>query len=71
MDADDACLFLAAFAMSVGIPCRIVGARYRERCWTCCVAYEDEEGRWTGIDPLRQETDQSCDELIFTEMSPK
>ena len=65
VDVDDACLVVAAFAMSVGIPCRIVGARYRERCWTCFVAYEDEEGRWVGVDPLRQKTTQVFEELLW------
>jgi len=56
-DVEDFCWFTAACAMSIGIPCRIVGARYNKRCWTCFVAYQDEKGYWTGVDPLQQKTD--------------
>lgn len=65
IDADDACLFVAALAKAVNIPCRFVLARYRERAWTVFLAYEDEEGRWIGIDPLRQKTKWSLEELVF------
>ena len=50
VDADDACLLLATAAMSVGIPCRFVAARYRHS-WTCWVAYQVGE-RWQVVDPL-------------------
>ena len=40
MDADDACVLLMSLAMSVGIPCRIVGTRYRGYFCTCFVAYD-------------------------------
>ena len=50
-DADDACLFLATLAMSVGIRCRFVAARYGQS-WTCWVAYEVGD-HWETVDPLR------------------
>jgi hypothetical protein len=54
LDADDACVFVAAAAMSVGIPCRLVGVRYG-RSWTCWISYEvDADSSWETIDPLRQ-----------------
>lgn len=65
IDVEDACLFVAVLAKEVGIPCRFVLARYRERAWTVFLAYKDEEGRWVGIDPLRQKTTQSFEELVF------
>jgi len=65
IDADDACLFVAVLAKAVDIPCRFVLARYRERAWTVFLSYEDEEGRWIGIDPLRQKTKQRLEELVF------
>ena len=63
MDVDDACLFVAALAMSLGIRCRIVAARY-ERCWTCFVDYEAEDGGWVTIDPLRQRTQRAPEQWI-------
>lgn len=63
VDADDACLFVAALASSVGIQCRFVGARYG-RSWTCFVDYRVEDGSWETIDPLRQ-TDREPDERVF------
>jgi hypothetical protein len=65
IDADEACLFVAVLAKAVDIPCRFVLARYREHAWTVFLAYEDEEGRWIGIDPLRQKTKQRLEELVF------
>lgn len=62
-DVDDACLFLTRLARDLGIPCHIVAARYRGRCWTCFVAYQDEEGQWIGVDPLRQGTPFAIEEL--------
>ena len=65
IDADDACVFVAAAAMSVGIPCRFVGVRYGSS-WTCWLSFEVDspptasctkptpEPRWEMIDPLRQ-----------------
>jgi hypothetical protein len=49
-DADDAVLSAAAMCLSVGIPCRIVGARYGQS-WTCWLSYQDE-GQWTSLDVL-------------------
>lgn len=78
LDADDACVFVAAAAMSVGIPCRIIGARYGQ-FWTCFVSYEDDPAptascvassprrapRWETIDPLRQKKpDREPDETV-------
>jgi hypothetical protein len=53
MDVDDACVTVAAMALSVGIPCRLVLASYRHSCWTVRVAYE-ADGAWTVVDVLRQ-----------------
>ena len=49
-DADDAVLSAATMCLAVGIPCRIVGARYGQS-WTCWLAYQDE-GQWTTLDVL-------------------
>lgn len=38
IDVDEACVFVASAAMSVGIPCRFVGARYGHS-WTCWLSY--------------------------------
>jgi hypothetical protein len=63
LDADDACLFVAAAAMSVGIPCRFIGVRYGHS-WTCWLSYYDA-GRWETIDPLRQKRpDREPDEQV-------
>lgn len=64
VDADEACLFVMTLAMSVEIPCRIVGARYGKARWTCFVAYQDETDTWNNVDPLRQRTDQVPNELV-------
>ena len=64
IDADDACLFVAALAASVDIPCRLVGARF-VRSWTCFVSCQSEDGSWKRIDPLRQQTDREPDELVM------
>jgi transglutaminase superfamily protein len=53
VDADEACLFVAALAQSVGIQCRFVAARFN-RSWTCFIEYERENGQWEMIDPLRE-----------------
>ena len=55
-DADDACLFVASAAMSVGIRCRLIGARYGQS-WTCWIAYEVGD-HWEIIDPLRQRSER-------------
>jgi hypothetical protein len=69
LDADDACTFLAAAAMSVGIRCRIVGARYGSS-WTCWIQYENENGAWETIDPLRQKKpDREPDECAESDCS--
>lgn len=68
VDADDACLFVMTLAMGVGIPCRIVGARYRKFSWTCFVSYQDEAGDWNNIDPLRQKTVFVPNELVTFEV---
>jgi hypothetical protein len=63
LDADDACVFVAAAAMSVGIPCRFVGVRYGHS-WTCWLRYE--AGLiWETIDPMRQKLDRDPDEQVM------
>lgn len=62
VDADDAAVFVAAAAMSVGIPCRIVGVRYGH-AWTCRVDYEVGD-HWESIDPLQQTAGRKPDEEI-------
>lgn len=64
-DADDACLFIAALAGVVGIPCRFVAARAGVRSWTVFLAYEDEDGLWTGVDVLRERADTVVEEIIL------
>jgi hypothetical protein len=65
-DVEDACLFVATLAMSIGIPCRFVMARYGQ-AWTLFVAYEREGGGWAIASPLRQEhvKVKDADELIM------
>lgn len=63
LDADDASALVAALAMSVGIRCRIVGARYGH-AWTCWVAYEVGD-HWDTIDPLRQRAGREPDEVVW------
>jgi hypothetical protein len=63
LDADDACVFVAAAAMSVGIPCRFVGARYGHS-WTCWIQYEAGL-LWETIDPLRQKPNREPDEEVL------
>lgn len=63
IDVDDACMFVAALATSVGIRCRFVGARYG-RSWTCFLEYEEADGRWVCVDPLRQKMDRLPDERV-------
>ena len=67
VDADEVCLVVAAAAMSVGIQCRLVGARYG-RSWTCWVAYEAEagSGRWATVDPVKRDHDSEPDETVFS-----
>ncbi len=64
-DADDIVLAAATLCLAVGIPCRIVGARFGQR-WTCWLAYRDlpltgrsgastadsNEGEWVTVDVL-------------------
>lgn len=64
MDADDACLAVAAAAMSVGILCRFVSER-RGNCWTVRLVYEASPGQWETIDCLRQHTDKEPDERVL------
>lgn len=66
LDADDACMLLAALATSVGVRCRIVGARYG-RAWTCWVAYAVGD-RWDIIDPLCQRPGREPDEVLWGPM---
>lgn len=66
VDADDACLFVATLAMSVGIRCRFVAARY-DQAWTCWVAYEVGD-HWETVDPLRQRPERDPDELVMGPM---
>jgi hypothetical protein len=65
MDADDACLFVASCALSIGIPCRFVARRYN-RSWTVRLGYE-VTGRWETIDCTRQSADRIPDEEIVGE----
>lgn len=58
LDADDAVLAAAAICMagsdrptSIGIPCRIVGARFGQS-WTCWLAYQDGD-EWVTIDVVK------------------
>ena len=51
-DADDAVLVAATMCLSVGIQCRIVGARYRQS-WTCWLAYQAEGGLWATVDVFK------------------
>lgn len=67
-DADDVCLFVAAAALSLGIPCRFVAARYGQN-WTCQLAYEIE-GRWNQwviVDRVAEWTTQVPDEEVTGE----
>jgi hypothetical protein len=50
-DADDVCLLLAAAAMSVGIPCQFVAARFGDS-WTCWLTYLTGD-RWNLLDPAQ------------------
>lgn len=63
-DADDACLFVAALARVVGIPCRFVAARVGKHSWTCFLAYQDEEGFWVGIDVMRENANVIIEEIF-------
>jgi len=63
LDADDACVFVASLAMSVGIPCRLVAVRYGHS-WTCWLQYEAGL-LWETIDPLRQKPDREPDEQVL------
>lgn len=62
LDADNAALTVASLAMSVGIRCRLVGARYGQS-WTCFVAYEVGD-HWETVNPLQQRADRDPDEPI-------
>lgn len=65
MDADDACAVVAALAMSVGIRCQFIAAKY-DQSWTCWVAYEVEEGEpMEVVDPLRQRPDRDPDVMVM------
>ena len=66
IDADDACLFVAAAAHSLGIPCRFVAMRFGERSWTVRLRYE-VDGRWEEIDCMDQSTVRGPDEEIVGE----
>lgn len=62
LDAVDACAIVAALAMSVGIRCRLVAARYGHS-WTCWVDYEVGD-HWETCDPLRQRPEYEPDETV-------
>lgn len=62
LDSDDACAFVAAAAMSVGIPCRLVAVRYGD-AWTCRVDYEVGD-HWETVDPLRRRHERDPDETV-------
>jgi hypothetical protein len=49
-EADDSVIAAACACKAVGIPCRIVGARYGQ-AWTCWLAYQDD-GNWHTIDAV-------------------
>ena len=66
IDADDACLFVATAAHSLGIPCRFVAMRFGERSWTVRLRYE-VDGRWEEIDCMDQSTVRGPDEEIVGE----
>ena len=66
MDADDACLFVASCALSIGIPCRFVARRYGGHTWTVRLGYK-VAGRWEIIDCTRQSADRIPDEEIVGE----
>ena len=63
LEADYACLFVASGAMSVGIRCRLVAARYGQS-WTCWVSYEVGD-HWETVDPLRQRPERGPDEQVL------
>lgn len=63
VDADEACLFVLTLLSSVGIRCRLVGARYGQS-WTCWVSY-DVGDRWETVDPLRQRPEREPDERVL------
>lgn len=64
-DADDACLFVAALAGVIGIPCRFVAARAGKHSWTVFLAYEDEDGFWVGVDVMRERADVVIEEIVL------
>ena len=66
LDADDACAFVAAAAMSVGIRCRLVAVRYGQS-WTCWVAYEVGD-HWETVDPLRARPAREPGEIVMGPM---
>lgn len=49
-DADDAVIAAATACRVLGIPCRIVGARYGQG-WTCFLSYQDGD-EWRTVDVL-------------------
>jgi hypothetical protein len=65
IDADDACLFVAAGARSLGIPCRFVALCYGES-WTVRLRYE-VDGQWEEIDCVNQSTPRMPDEEMVGE----
>ncbi len=65
IDADDACLFVASCALSIGIPCRFVAQRYGQS-WTVRLRYE-VAGQWETIDCMNQSTTRETDEEIVGE----
>lgn len=64
-DADDGCLFVAALAGVIGIPCRFVAARTGKRSWTVFLAYEDEDGFWVGVDVMRERAGVVIEEIVL------
>lgn len=50
-DADEAVTGAAAVCLAMGVPCRIVGARYGHS-WTCWLGYRDAMGSWHTVDAL-------------------
>jgi len=69
-DADDAVLAAATLCLSVGIPCRIVGARVRNG-WTCWLAYLGGGGNWTTIDVLTGQRPAKADEELIVPYGPE
>ena len=65
LEADDACLFVASCALSIGIPCRFIAERYGQS-WTVRLGYE-VDGQWETIDCMNQVAMRKLDEKVVGE----